>query len=146
MLRLTDGIDGKGLGRRLFAGDDGRIDRTSRRFEIALHVLRRNGQGLAVVVEPAGLLIFGQQRHEIDVDGQQIANRVLVFDAIQTSLHDFALSPIRRREDGPQGFKDGREFRSGGTCGVRRRHLASGDPIENPRPKLDLGAADEFVA
>ena len=55
-----------------------------RRREIAFEQHRRNAEDVGVVVEAGARIIRRQQRGGVDLDGQQIANGVRVFRAVQT--------------------------------------------------------------
>ena len=69
-------------GRDLRAGDGEAAD-LPRRREIALHQRRRHAQHGRVVVEPVRLFVGRQQRRDVDVEIEQVANGVAVLGSIQ---------------------------------------------------------------
>ncbi len=114
------------------------------RRHVALEVGRRNREDIREVVETAvRRLIPGEQRLDIEVEREQVANRVVVFRAIETMDRvDPAWIRAGRRRPVDRGFEPARYGASRGRIGPRRsgrRHRAGTKLGNDPLPLLRVG-------
>ena len=86
-----------------------------RRRQVTLHQRRRDRQDVRDVVEPAALIVGRQQRGRVDVQGQQIADRVGV------------LGPVQTMDGGPPG-----------TWPLGRRPIQRGFKVSRPGRRVGL--------
>ena len=130
MQRNLEALDRRNRGRQ--ADGEPRDFPTDR--EISLEVRCRNRQDVSEVVEAAvGRLISRQFRRHLDIEGKQIADRVVVFDAIEPM--DRADPPgvrVRRPCAIDRGFERRGDRVIGGRVGPRH-------PCRRHRPRAKLG-------
>ncbi len=112
-----------------------------RRGEIAFEMRRRQRKACGHVVEPVFRFIRQQQRGGIDLQREQVANRVGVFGTIQTVSADASRLRIEiggrvQRGLQPRGNRIG--ISHAWPRPVGRRHLARADLVENFLPGLRL--------
>ncbi len=124
--------------RRLGTVRDGRVQRQVGRLQVLLHQERRRVMGGACVVKPVRHPVRRQLAAEGKLDSQQVADRVLVLDAVEPPQHAPPLGGPRRggRLGDPrrQPFGQLLHLRVGRTRLPLRRHLARLEPINDRRP------------
>ena len=90
--------DAKGFGRGRHSGNaNGQAADFARCTHVALEQGRRHLQHARDVVEAVALIVGGDERRGIDVEHQQVANRVLVFEAIEP-VERFGAAGMRPRD------------------------------------------------
>ena len=117
----------------------------ARRRQVALELRGRDGQHVGVVVE-AGVrrLVARQQRRHVEIEGEEIANRVAVLGAVQPV--DGARPAgvgIRRRRAVDVGLEPGRHRIVGRDIGprpARRRHRPGPQLRDHPLPHVGVAA------
>ena len=132
------------LRRRGVAFADGQPADLRRRRDVALEQRRRHAEHVGDVVEAVARIVGRQQGGGIDVERQQIADRVLVLDAVHA---------VQRRASGigagRRGAIDGVLDRAGegvergalGPLGAGGRHQAGAHLADHLLPDLRVGAA-----
>ena len=120
---------------------DGFLCDLARRIDVLVDECRRHLQGLGVVVEVAGNVVLGQQIGGVDVEGEQIPNRVGVLAAVQSPQRDASGRRLDGgrvdlvREPGGQTVELGRIWASG----AGRRHQAAAQLANRAFPDLGIG-------
>ena len=122
---------------------DGEAAEPSGRRQVSIHERRRDRQHVGNIVEPPLVGIVGrEERGDIDIEREQIADRVLVLGAIQT-VEGFGAAGIRTRrrcsidlggEPRHHGVR-GRPIGSGASC---RRHRAGPEPGDDLFPHFGV--------
>jgi len=113
---------------------------------IALHQGRRHGERFGKIVEPFARAVGGQERRDVDVEEQEVPNRVGVFGAIQAMERRRREVRVRRQRLVESGFQRRREAVQNCAVGTRRagrRHQA-GFQLEHHLFER-LGAAGNIV-
>ena len=87
-------LERNGNGMFFYSSTENLIENNIGRLDVKYHLLCRQGQCRAGVVEPLLRGIIRQQSFDINVDVKKIANRVFVFVAIQSPENDFAVGKI----------------------------------------------------
>ena len=110
--------------------------------EIALHQRRRHPQHAGDVVEPVAHIVGRQHRADVDVERQQIANRVAVLRAIE-SMKRFGTARIRIRvgRSIERGFEIRNQAPEGRLIRPRpagRRHQVAVQFLDNLFPDLGI--------
>jgi len=123
-------------GRRV---SDGQCAHAVRRREIALEQRRREDEQIAYVVESERRVVRGQKRRDVDLEIEQIANRVRVLCAVQPLERRCARIGLGRRVE--RRLEPAREAfvgRRGRPRRVRRRHRASPQLPDDALPDLRI--------
>ena len=110
--------------------------------EIALEEQRRGRKDVADVVEAVADVVAGKISSGLKIDADQIADRVVVFDAVQAADGHTAdiggLRAIKIREDAFDGLNDGFDIGGGRTFPLHGRHFASAEHVQDVVPDFAI--------
>jgi hypothetical protein len=126
---------------------DRRVERSVGRFQVAFHQHGRDLEGLRDGIEPMSGGVFRQEVLEADIDGQQLADRILVLRAIEPTQDDPALTPLPVRFPAQVPFDpgdDGRDIGRHRTWLLLRRHLPGPELSQHLGPGLPRSRAGEL--
>ena len=140
--------------------EDSQLRYLFRRGEVFFHQHRRDGEHVADVVEPVAGIVDGELIGGADRDSQQVADRIVIFDAVQAASHHAARivrhgagglhSIIRAVSGGLQHAidpgSDGGDLLFGGRGSSRRRHLAGDEFLAHFVPEFSLLRGRRFIA
>lgn len=131
------------LRRRRFAVHDGGIESGVGRGQVLLDQHRGKGQGGIDVVEALAGSVLRQQRRQVDLDAQQVLQRVVVFDPVEPANDGPALAAAafglgrRHPRVEPAQHRGGRILP--GTRPVPGRHLPAAQPFGHVGPQVGGG-------
>ena len=110
-----------------------------RRGDIAVHQRRRYAQHVGHVVETLGRVVGGEERRDVNIQREQIANRVAVLVAVQTMERGRSRIGMRGSRAVELSFEGRREGIERGAIRPRRacrRHHAGADLPDHLLPRL----------
>ena len=111
---------------------DRRVERQVRRLQVSLHQERRRVKRLAHVVEAVRRGVRREPLLEVEVHPQEVAQRVLVLDAVEPAEHRATVAG--RVGAGSDRAKDRLEFLRLGLLLLPGRHLAATDAVVDQAP------------